>query len=417
MRGGRPNFAFNDFILNAFIGQNDIKDMRKEFLLPDHAFDDEYWAHIRPDISRINVPIYMLASYTTGLHAVGSVQVFRDAPVKEKWLRFHDSQEWYDIAKQSSLDDVQAFYDAYTLTGKRGDLARKAWETKTPRVRNCILPFGPARGIQVASEDYPPPRKETLELFLDTNQTLVEGEGTIKSGNESACYDSTIYRDTTHFDWKCNRDMVLVGMPTIILHASPKAETITSQEMDVVVLIRKLDKSGKPMMHLSIPLESLQEVAHEVGQTPPTSEQDIEDVQTMKVYGSHGMMRLSHRTIATDVDGNMVELIPGYPHHTHTATDCKDAKRKQVESFDKGIPVAFRTGLWPIGMKLEAGEGLRLEIGGNILWAPEFEMLRELTKEENENKGIHQVHFGKDVDTDGLGLSRILLPIVDVALS
>lgn len=418
MRGGRPGFSFNDFIIHGFYGTNSIKDLRKDTVLPEHPFDDAFWAHLRPDISRINVPLYVVASYSTGLHSVGSVQVFRDAPVQEKWLRFHDAQEWYDIADKGNLDDLQAFYDAYALVGEEATKARFKWESQTPRVRNCILPFGEGRrGLIIASDTYPPPMKESLELFLDSNATLKEGIGSITCQEGSQSYDSSQYRASIHFDWKCNRRMILSGMPKIVLHVSPQDHSTSGDEMDIVVLVRKLDKSGHPMTHLVIPLESMQKVAAEMQVKAPTSERDIDDVQTMKQYGAHGIMRLSHRNIAKDEHGNKVELIPGYPHHSHTQSDVEAAKAAQIECFQKGVPVAFETGLWPIGMLLEEGEGIRLEIGGNILWAPEFEMLRRLQMEENENKGMHHVHFGKNVgsaDDGGLGLSRLILPVADL---
>jgi hypothetical protein len=415
MRGGRPGFSFNNFIIDGFYGQNQIKDLRMTSVLPEHRYDDLFWAHLRPDIARINVPMYVVASYTTGLHSVGSVQVFRDAVVKEKWLRFHDSQEWYDIADLKNLDDLQAFYDAYAMLGDKGAQARSTWEARTPKVRNCILPFGDrARGIIATSECYPPPAKSTLELYLDKYGKLTEDRSALESTKDNAQYDSAQYRASTYFDWKSDRRVVLCGMPKVVLHAAPASHTESGDEMDIVVLVRKLDRYGKPMVHLSIPLESLQKVAIELGNDVPKSEKDIDDVQTMKQFGAHGIMRISHRTVATDKDGRKIELIPGYPHHSHSETDAKSALAVQRERFKQGEVVGFETGLWPIGMLIEPGEGIRLEIGGNILWAPEFEMLRALQIEENENKGIHQIHYGSGVDSDGLGLSRLMLPVADL---
>lgn len=416
MRGGRPGFSFNNFIIHGFYGTNKIKDLRKDTIFPQHEYDDLFWAHLRPDIAKINVPMYVVASYSTGLHTVGSVQIFRDALMKEKWLRFHDAQEWYDIADKGNLDDLQTFYDAYALIGEKGNKARSKWESQTPRVRNCILPFGEEkRGLIVTSDTYPPPQKESLQLFLDSDGRLKETISSITCQKGVASYDSSQYRASTHFDWKCNRRMVLSGMPKVVLHVSPLDHSTSGDEMDLVILVRKLDKTGQPMVHLVIPLESMQKVADETKVEGPKSEKDIDDVQTMKQYGAHGIMRLSHRIVTRDEHGNSVELIPGYPHHSHTKSDVEAAKAAQMKSFQKGEPVAFETGLWPIGMLLEEGEGIRLEIGGNILWAPEFEMLRSLQIEENENKGMHQVHFGSDIHAnDILGLSRLILPVADL---
>ncbi|CAO1637517.1 unnamed protein product [Jaminaea pallidilutea] len=423
MRGGRPNFAFNNVILHSFFGCQTIKSLKKEDVLPEHEFDDTYWAHMRPDISRIEVPTYMLASYTSGLHPVGSVQIFLDAPAKEKWLRFHDSQEWYDITRQSSLNLLQSFYDTFCLDGAAREAAHARW-SKTPPVTNCILPFNKKRGILVPSQQWPPCGAPSMELYLGPNGTM-STEHPQGSGHSS--WQSEVRNAKVTFDWVAPKRMVLCGFPTAILNVSPKDVKESGHEMDIVFVLRKLDRQGNPEHHLSVSLEELQRTAPEIEKAPPTTDDEwdaqngVPRVQTLVYYGATGMMRVSHRAIAKDANGKEIELGPGYPHHTHTAEDVAVAKERQVQRFDAGSPVSFKTGFWPMGMLLEAGEGLRLEVGGSWLWSPEFEGLIDYQNSENENKGEHRVHFGAgEMDGEGEGgngLSRIVLPVTDLDVS
>jgi uncharacterized protein len=55
---------------------------------------DEYWEAKRFPVENIdNIPMYLLASYSSMLHTQGSFSTFRDAKTKAKWLRVHPYQE------------------------------------------------------------------------------------------------------------------------------------------------------------------------------------------------------------------------------------------------------------------------------------------------------------------------------------
>lgn len=46
---------------------------------------NEYWDDKRAKSHLINVPAYVLASMSTGLHTVGSTRSFEDIPHNKKW--------------------------------------------------------------------------------------------------------------------------------------------------------------------------------------------------------------------------------------------------------------------------------------------------------------------------------------------
>lgn len=61
---------------------------------------NEYWADKRAAVSRINVPMYVLASYSTGLHTRGSFRGFTEAQSDQKWY----CQLNLALSKDSSAD-------------------------------------------------------------------------------------------------------------------------------------------------------------------------------------------------------------------------------------------------------------------------------------------------------------------------
>jgi len=55
-----------------------------------------YWEDKRAKMDRISVPAYILASFSTGLHTLGSFRAYEESKCP-KWLRVHTSQEWFDL--------------------------------------------------------------------------------------------------------------------------------------------------------------------------------------------------------------------------------------------------------------------------------------------------------------------------------
>lgn len=54
-------------------------------MLDRYPLQNAYWADKRADMSKINIPAYVLASYSTGLHTVGSFRGFEEIQHDNKW--------------------------------------------------------------------------------------------------------------------------------------------------------------------------------------------------------------------------------------------------------------------------------------------------------------------------------------------
>ena len=124
----------------------------------DREFWDPYWESKRADFSKIKIPSYVLASYSSMLHTVGSIRAFREINASQKWLRIHPHQEWYEDYLHTSVDDLDRFFERY-LKGKQN-----GWEN-TPKVRVSMYRFGEQVSQVVSFPD-------EQVITYDTNSTL-----------------------------------------------------------------------------------------------------------------------------------------------------------------------------------------------------------------------------------------------------
>jgi hypothetical protein len=55
---------------------------------------NEYWEDRRAKLDQIEVPLYIVGSWTNSLHTRGTLRGFIESSSKNKWLRIHNSHEW-----------------------------------------------------------------------------------------------------------------------------------------------------------------------------------------------------------------------------------------------------------------------------------------------------------------------------------
>lgn len=154
-------------------------------------------------------------------------------------------------------------------------------------------------------------------------------------------------------------------------------------DMDVVVQIRKIDASGKQLMHLNYPC--------------PVSIDKIPNVNVAKTLGPQGFLRASHHVSRIDpglaaADDMCQETNIFYSHRTR-------------EPIPRGKIVRLEIPIWPIGMTFAPGEGIALNVSGHDMCLPETEHCL-LTEPEDENVGQHSLHTGGEYD------SCIVIPVV-----
>jgi predicted acyl esterase len=141
------------------LGKNEQEDVIA--MIQEHPLMNEYWEDKRAKAHLIQVPAYVLASMSTGLHTIGSTRCYEDIPHENKWsvdnvsiaqaqahkghyslcrLRVTATQEWHDLYQQTTIADLKRFLDHYTK-GVQND-----WEA-TPKARVSVLRFNKVRTL------------------------------------------------------------------------------------------------------------------------------------------------------------------------------------------------------------------------------------------------------------------------------
>ncbi|KAM0746726.1 alpha/beta-hydrolase, partial [Meredithblackwellia eburnea MCA 4105] len=362
-RGGVPFLkGFGKMISGGFAGHGSAEDMFS--MVEARPLFDEYWEAKQVPVENITLPIYGLASYSTIIHTKGSFQTFRTARSTQKWLRVHPYQEWYDLYLPHVIDDLQKYFDYY-VKGIKND-----WPS-TPPVRLSLLGFGTVPDIVERPEkEYPLARQKSVKYYLDAQTGKGSLEEAKKEGEVS--YEAHHLTDCVDFVVKFDKYTELAGYPKLKLWASCNE----SETIDVVVQLRKVDKDGKPLVHLNYPV--------------PVPEQDVPNLNTAKCLGPQGVHRFAHN--CTYDASRSTEHEPFYTHRESTPIPA-------------GTIASAEIGIWPIGMVFGPGEGLLIRISGHDMAFPEVQ-IAALKEPEDDNEGRHVVHTGGKYDT------HILLPVI-----
>lgn len=358
---------FDNLIVKYMLqGRNGVESFRKMF--EEHPLANEWWNDKRPDMKKIQVPTYITGTWTNTMHGMGAIRGWLEIPYQDKWLRWHPWQEWYDLWRnQQAKEELQSFFDHF-LKGEEND-----WP-KTPRVRMAVLRFGskePQSYENIVEDDFPLPRTQYRQAYLGPNNKIVLDQPL--GLDSSLSYDSQS-DDHLEFTYMFEETIQLIGIPKAVLYMSCPDH----DDLDVYVTIEKLDKDGKQIKNLNIPW----------GGIPANSFEDIkpdEETEVIAYKGPSGILRASHRAI----DENK-SMHPHWPFHPH------DREEKIVP----GTIIRLDIGIWAFGIEYEAGESLRVVIGGRNRSISNF------GKDHTNNKGKHILHLGSEYQ------SHIILPFV-----
>lgn len=223
-----------------------------------YPLTNSYWEDKRANMKQIQVPAYILASYSTGLHILGSFRGYEEIPHNEKWyvtellsrwlifacleanacacrLTIHGTQEWYDLYTPERIEELHAFFDRYTKGIENG------WEA-TPRIRGALLTFnGPAQtGIEFSEPFWNYEKNPRKRLYVNGNKTLSEQSPSTKG---SLTYDADAAPvaqldadpGELQFSFKFDKETSLIGPSRAVLYLS----TSTKGDFDVYVQLRK----------------------------------------------------------------------------------------------------------------------------------------------------------------------------------
>lgn len=154
-------------------------------------------------------------------------------------------------------------------------------------------------------------------------------------------YDSKTC-ETAKFNLTFSKATQLLRIPKVILYMS----CADHNGMNVFIMLQKLSKRGKPLMHLNFPLAA----------TPVKSVDEIpeKDQSSLNLHlGSVGILRVSHRAI--DRSMSMHEQFPFHPHLIE-------------KKITPGTIVELEIGIWAMGVDYEAAESIQAQVRSILTW-------------------------------------------------
>lgn len=294
-------------------------------------------------------------------------------------LRIHPTQEWHDLYSAEATDDLHRFFDRFLLDREND------WEA-TPRVRLSLLRYNGPPITSRPERSYPPARVRYRPYYLDAVERCLQIQTPTNTAVTS--YRSDSWTDEAHFTLTFDRYTELIGFSKATLFMSSDV----ADDMDVYVLIRKLDRAGVPLLNYNIPMKDY---------PPGTQKEDIEDRNLYKYIGPNGCLRASMRACEPDDP----TIAPEYQHLVSPAQIFR--KYDKVEKIPMGEIIKMEIQLWPGGIAFEAGETLRFEVKGHMITFPENNDMVQKKRAETLNMGKHYIHTG------GIYGSNILLPVCD----
>lgn len=161
----RGGFAMNNLFAAGYqfgvAGDHEVEDMAG--MVKSHPLFDDYWADKYDEVENIDVPLYIVSSFSNPFHIYGSFDTFRRAQSKQKWLRVHSTFEWYDLYDHASNDDLQRFLDRYCKGIMNG------WEHDTPPLRLSLTGFDGSLPniVQRPEKEFPLSRQQLQKFYLD----------------------------------------------------------------------------------------------------------------------------------------------------------------------------------------------------------------------------------------------------------
>ena len=361
MRGGMPDLGFAERLRRSYAGKNRREDVATE--AERYPLMNALWEDKTARFERITAPAYVVASYSNTLHTAGTFRGWRRLASTEKWLRIHNVQEWPDYYDDRNVEDLRRFFDHYLKGEQNG------WE-ETPRVRYAVLDMAGGDTIETPANAFPPEGVTYAKYYLEGASRALTTQA--PETPAMAMYDSQAEPGLASFSVRFERETVMVGYPKASLWVEAKG----ADDMDLFVLVQKLDAHGSHLQQFTVPNQG-------------AMMQDLTErgASILRYKGSNGRLRASARRLDPALSTDEV------PAHSFD----------RVEKLAPGEVVELEIDLFPIGLRFYPGEQLRLIIGAKNTLGPMMPMVADYTP---ANTGQHVI------DTGGAHASYLQLPIL-----
>lgn len=363
MPDGMPDIGFAERLqLYSYAGQNQREDILAQ--VERYPLMNDLWEDKIPQFEKITMPAYVVASFSSTLHTKGTFRAWRRISSEEKWPRIHDSQEWPDYYDEASVEDLRRFFDHYLKGENNG------WE-QTPSVRYSILDLEGGNRVNQPAGEFPPADAVDTKYYLHGRWRTLATEPPAQE--MTVTYDTESNPGLVSFTVRFTRRTTLVGYPKARLWVEAKG----ADDMDLFVLVQKLNAHGTHLQEFTIPNQS-------------AMVQDLTErgASVLRYKGADGRLRVSARHLDEALSTDSV------PAHSFD----------RVEKLQPGEIVAIEIDLAPVGLAFYAGEQLRFVVSAHNLLGAHMPATRDYIP---RNSGTHVIHTG------GAHASYLQLPVLN----
>lgn len=303
-RGGIPMPEFPEMIAETFSSAHGMLEDQPRMIV-EKPFLCDYWLDKAARVENIDIPAYVVASYTNSVHTHGTFAGYRRMASKEKWLRVHNTNEWFDYYTPENVDDLRRFFDHYLKGMDNG------WE-KTPKVRLSVLNPGGRDMVGRAEDEFPLTRTVYRKLYLSAADSTLQAS--LPQQEITDIYQSAAKDNKVTYRYRMDKPTEITGYMKLHLWVSAPDH----DDMDLAVRVEKLSKDGQP----------------------------LPDRAGNRIVAT-GQLRVSLRQLDT------LRTTEAEPYYTFTG----EQKLKPGEI----VPVEIE--IWPMGLFFEKGEILQLTVG------------------------------------------------------
>ena len=303
-RGGIPMPEFPEMIAETFSSAHGMLEDQPRMIV-EKPFLCDYWLDKAARVENIDIPAYVVASYTNSVHTHGTFAGYRRMASKEKWLRVHNTNEWFDYYTPENVDDLRRFFDHYLKGMDNG------WE-KTPKVRLSVLNPGGRDIVGRAEDEFPLARTVYRKLYLSAADSTLQAS--LPQQEITDIYQSEAKDNKVTYRYRMDKPTEITGYMKLHLWVSAPDH----DDMDLAVRVEKLSKDGQP----------------------------LPDRAGNRIVAT-GQLRVSMRQLDT------LRTTEAEPYYTFTG----EQKLKPGEI----VPVEIE--IWPMGLFFEKGEILQLTVG------------------------------------------------------
>ena len=329
MRGGMPDTGFARQLQDgSFCGKS-----RKEDILAEaerYPLMNALWENKIPRFDQITVPAYVVASYSNTLHTAGTFRA---------WRRIAFGTE---VAAHPQLAGVARLLRRGEQ-GRSAPLLRPLPQGRGQRLGADARAFATRCSTsKVATKSIWPrtssPRtaSSTTKYYLDGRSRTLRTE--VPTEEVTAAYDADSNPGLVSFIARFDEETVMVGYPKAQLWVEAEG----ADDMDLFVLVQKLDAHGTPLQEFTVPNQARWST------TSPSTARRI-----LRYKGSDGRLRVSMRHLDETLSTDEV------PAHSFD----------RVEKLTPGEVVEVEIDLLPIGLVFHPGEQLRFVVSAQNLLA------------------------------------------------